>query len=63
MPIWAPQTSGMNQVATFDPKNHYGNKGNNQKISILENSKIVISWSLKKYLFFEYDDDGVDFLL
>ena len=47
MPTGPPQTSGMNQMSTFEPKNHYGNKGYNQKISVLEKLKIVVTWSLK----------------
>ena len=47
MPTGPPQTSGMNQMSTFEPKNHYGNKGYNQKISVLEKLKIGLTWSLK----------------
>ena len=47
MPTGPPQTSGMNQMSTFEPKNHYGNKGYNQKISVLEKLKIVVTLSLK----------------
>ena len=46
MPTGPPQTSGMNQMSTFEPKNHYGNKGYNQKISVLEKLKIVVTLSL-----------------
>ena len=49
MPTGPPQTSGMNQMSTFEPKNHYGNKGYNQKISVLEKLKIVVTWSLKLF--------------
>ena len=48
MPTGPPQTSGMNQMSTFEPKNHYGNKGYNQKISVLEKLKIVATWSLNQ---------------
>ena len=47
MPTGPPQTSGMDQMSTFEPKNHYGNKGYNQKISVLEKLKIGLTWSLK----------------
>ena len=48
MPTGPPQTSGMNQMSTFEPKNHYGNKGYNQKISVLEKLKIGLTWSLNE---------------
>ena len=47
MPTGPPQTSGMDQMSTFEPKNHYSNKGYNQKISVLEKLKIVVTLSLK----------------
>ena len=49
MPTGPPQTSGMDQMSTFEPKNHYSNKGYNQKISVLEKLKIVVTWSLKAF--------------
>ena len=47
MPTGPPKTFGMNEMSTFEPKNHYGNKGYNQKISVLEKLKIAVTWSLK----------------